>query len=208
MSTDELIKITENILTDISNNYILSDISGIFQNHLFGCLSILEFIDDGNAMVDNARIHIRENTVDLHESFDLSADFHLIGDKLGFWEGTKGLLTINFDEQYRTRWLSLFSLFQDLSSICGFVEDFEEKCYTLFLERLGKECPFVVFIEGGVIEPSIVPTEAGTVAVPAPTNPTKVRGNLNKTARRRRGATPIFKRKGFNKTRKNLKTHV
>jgi hypothetical protein len=200
MTRENFTHITKDLCTDISNKYLISDSSGIFQNHLFGCLSILEYIDDGNAMLDGTRIHLCENSIELKESFDLSSEFHLIGSKFGFWDGGEELSTY-LDDNYRAHWISLYSLFQDLSDACGLVEDFEEQCYNLLLEKLGKKSPFIIFIEGGTIESAVVATKTDVIESK---KISKVHSNLNRTARRRRGVTPIFKRKGFNKTRKNL----
>lgn len=198
--------LTQHILTEISNNILQSDSEYKFQNHLFGCLSILEYIDDGNGMIDNSKLHIKlkSDNSDISNisynllTIDLSNEFCLIGVKLGFWNDDDLILDLNSSmlEIYKNMWIDLFNFFENTDETCGFIEDFEELCYELYRERLGNDCPFVKCIEGNeiVVRPER-PIEHNLEV-------SQKSRKFNHTARRRRNLTPVFRRKGFNKTRK------
>ena len=206
------------ILTEISNNILQSDIEYKFQNHLFGCLSILEYIDEGNGMIDNYKLHIKFNSDNSDNSdnssisynlltIDISNEFCLIGVKLGFWNDDDLILDLNSPmlETYKNMWINLFKFFENTDETCGFIEDFEELCYELYRDRLGTDCPFVKCIEGNeiVIRPER-PECPQRPERPVEHNPevNQKSRKFNHTARRRRNLTPVFRRKGFNKTRK------
>ena len=226
ISTDNKFNgISEKILTEISGHFLQNDSSGLFQNHLFGCLSLLELLDDGSAMMDGIKIHIHDPSDNL-KSIDISNDFHLIGNVMGFWPDSIQPWEIPWKEEgkeaiekdlYPQLWRSLFSLINDsnnMNDTCGAIEDFEEKCYNLYVERLGNSCPFVECIEKGECQRSLEHLADASELESKSEPKTKSKNTVSEkemklphkfrhTARLKRAVTPIFKRKGFNKTYKN-----
>lgn len=203
------------ILNDISESDFLQSDSESFQNHLFGCLSILEILDEESGVFDTGRLHTMTSSGDIY-TYDCSENFDFIGNEFGFWEDSNNVKISNklIWAEYKKKWIQLFELIgkdgktnltnQDIS-LSEQIVLFEEKCYILCKKSIGSECPFVVCIEQGLSPPiqkeeKIYEKHDKTNASSEETSE-KI-NRRNKTMRLKRNVTPIFKRKGFNRTRK------
>ena len=194
----------DNILNEISGNSVFfckTEDEYTSQSHLFSCLSLLELLDDGSAIMDKNSIHWTDASEELH-TIDISCEFINLNTHFGFY---KHVFT-EFSENYKILWVELFKKVSECSiDISNQIELFEENCYSLFIERNRKDCAFVEIIKTGDV--TTLPTPApDPEQVPSvkPVIHSYSKKSGNKTLRRRRVLTPIFRRRGFNRTYKNV----
>jgi hypothetical protein len=172
------------LLEELSGNSVYLTVDA--QNHLFGCLSVLEAVDDCEEI-----------------EMDLSGEFARIGCEYGFIGAEGGAKDFTgFCENYRAIIGDLIEIVrQNAGKLGGSIEELEEGCYNFYLVTLGAGCPFVNAV--GMVEAEAeAETEAEAEAEVKPETGSK--RSHSKTLRRKRALTPIYRRKGYNKTLKSL----
>jgi hypothetical protein len=206
------------IINDVSENTVFFNLPkcASAQSHLFSCLSLMELLDDGTAITDDNLVHWMDASEELH-TIDISSEFTNLNEKFGFHKS----IFVDFSNNYKKLWQDLFGKVANYSiDISAQVENFEENFYELFLKRAGKDCPFVEIIETGAVttreetgddagtgnsECSTAVAAAAATAATAPPIEKPVAKRRNRTLRRRRVLTPIYRRKGFNRTYKDVR---
>ena len=175
-------ELNRKLFEEISGNSVYLTVEA--QNHLFGCLSVLEAIDD----CENIEI-------------DLSGEFPKIGCEYGFIDAEEGAKDFSeFHENYRAIIGDLIEIVrQNAGKLGNLIEELEEGCYNFYLVKLGDQCPFVKAVGMIEVEPEHPPEVA-----PETSAGTHSRRSNSKTLRRKRAITPIYRRKGYNKTLKSL----
>ena len=185
-------------LKDISSNSIYFCFAA--QNHVYGCLSLLEQIEDGEVILDISNnqdpVIVYKDMSDEFQIFHLQTSFHLIGNMFGFCDDISGTF-LGWNEEYRQNWIHIFHHFQDR------IESLETGFYNLFKSKflsdgLVGKCAFEAIVNGKEIT-----EEMKNVYLDS--NSSQVNSKQHRrdyTYRTRRVTTPMYRRRGFNKTRK------
>jgi hypothetical protein len=164
-----------------------------FQNHMYGCFSVLEMICENEIDISGLIIGKNEN------SFDLSGEFHLIGCEFGFYEGEKGKY-ISYSDEYKKEWLHIINLFysnKDLQRI----DELENNIF----KHISKLSYFSECLKEGELNSETV-KRGETLFIEHPVSVSAFRIKFNGHTRRvkgRRSITPIHKkRRNLNRTKK------
>jgi len=165
-----------------------------FQNHLYGCLSVLEMFAEGEGDISGERYLIAKDLSDNEIRFDLIADFGKAGCEFGFLTDARGVFD-GWSDKYRDAWHWAWRGIgwkRNLES----VDELEKR---LFAFVSGVELEFFqAAMATGELEAEMEKRALGLYEV-------KVRrGRHEGQTRRRRGVTPIQRRRRFKKTRRHV----
>jgi hypothetical protein len=128
-------------LTGLILNEFQSHAGLAFENHLYGCFTLLEQCLDGSGLV-----------------IDVSQTFHRIGADHGFLKNP--LCTYDASGTYRDAWIRVFA--QDISD--GFVDQLEDAVF----ESLGKSQFFSVAVDNGELTEALQLIATQIVEPPPP----------------------------------------
>jgi hypothetical protein len=171
-------------LTGLILNEFQSHAGLAFENHLYGCFTLLEQCLDGSGLV-----------------VDVSQSFHQIGADHGFFKNP--LCTYDASGTYRDAWIKVFA--QDISD--GFVDQLEDAVF----ESLGKSQFFSVAVDNGELTEALqliatqmisVPDLSGSSVIIHNTAILPVKKRLIKSRKGVRIGTPPKTKLRFDKTRK------
>jgi hypothetical protein len=182
-------------LNDLSSNQIYYTFSA--QNHTYGCLTLLEQIHDGEVILEvseNTPVIIYKDVSGEFNTLNLYTDFHMVGYLFGFQDDLSGTF-LGWSEEYRKNWLEIFNGFD------GPLESIELQFYNFYKSRFSGKSAFEAVVAGNEIT-----EEMKTVCQEAPSNrsiQSKEHRRREYTYRARRNTTPLYRRRGFNKTRKH-----
>lgn len=184
-------------LYDISNNHIYFTFAA--QNHIYGCLSLLEQIEDGDVILDisgqKEPVIIYKDISGEFQLFHFSDSFHMIGNLFGFCDEEYGIF-LGWDDNYKNSWINLILNHQNS------LENIEQAFFDFFISKFRNEnmigkCAFEAIVQGKNIT-----DDMKTVFLEDTTGNIQKHERREKTYRAKRNTTPLYRRRGFNKTRK------
>lgn len=165
------------------------------QNHVYGCLSLLEQIEEGEIILDCSQnpVIVYKDISGEFQTFSIYDNFHMIGTIFGFSDDLSGVF-LGWDEDYRKNWLAIFCKVHDS------LESIELAFYNFYKSKFSGKSVFEAVIAGKEIT-----EDMKTVFIE---NQVKINKNKERhreyTYRAKRNTTPLYRRRGFNKTRKHL----
>lgn len=200
------------------------------QNHIYGCLSLLEQIEEGDVILEDLSAEPVIVFKDLSGEFQtlgLNTHFGNIGTVFGF-TGDDHDAFLEWDEGNRNGWIDIFRYFseqQENNSKEQSVEDLEAWFYNFYKSHFdSKPCAFTAIMNGQEITDDMREIsslgkserqnqEGENKSDTAGTGTQKTTSNLfekseihhsrKRTYRARRNTTPLYRRRGFNNTRKS-----
>jgi hypothetical protein len=164
-----------------------------FQNHLYGCLSILEMFAEEEADISSEKILIARDASDNEIKFDLISDFGKCGCEFGFLTDVRGIFDA-WSDKYRAAWLWAWKEIGWKREI-ETVDEIERKLFEEISE-IGLEY-FQAAMASGELDQEMEKKALGLYEI-------KQRRRYEGQTRRRRGVTPIQRRRRFKKTRRHV----
>lgn len=164
-----------------------------FQNHLYGCLSVLEMFAEGEGDISGERFLVAKDLSDNEIRFDLITDFGRAGCEFGFLTDARGVFD-GWSDKYREAWHWAWRTIgwkRNLES----VDELEKRLFA-FVGEITLEF-FQAAMATGELEAEMEKRALGLYEV-------KVRKVHEGHTRRRRGVTPIQRRRRFKKTRRHV----
>lgn len=164
-----------------------------FQNHLYGCLSVLEMFAEGEADISGEKMLIAKDFSDNEIRFDLISDFGKAGCEFGFLTDARGVFD-GWSDKYREAWLWAWREIgwkRDLEM----VDELEKRLFA-HIGEVELEF-FQAAMSTGELDSEMEKRALGLYEV-------KQRKRYDGQTRRRRGITPIQRRRRFKKTRRHV----
>lgn len=164
-----------------------------FQNHLYGCLSVLEVFAEGEADISGDRgvLLIARDMSDVETRFDLIGDFSKAGCEFGFLTDTRGVFDA-WSDKYRGAWLWAWKEIGWKKNLER-VDEIERQLFVGISEQ-GLEF-FQAAMATGELDSEMEKRALGLYEI-------KQRKRYEGQTRRRRGVTPLQRRRRFKKTRR------
>lgn len=164
-----------------------------FQNHLYGCLSVLEMFAEGEGDISGERMLVAKDFSENEIRFDLITDFGKAGCEFGFLIDARGVFD-GWSDKYREAWLWAWREIGWKKSL-DLVDELEKR---LFAHVAEVELEFFqAAMATGELESEMEKRAIGLYEV-------KQRKKYDGQTRRRRGVTPIQRRRRFKKTRRHV----
>jgi hypothetical protein len=164
-----------------------------FQNHLYGCLSILEMFAEGEADISGERLLLAKDFSDNEVRFDLICDFGKAGCEFGFLTDARGVFD-GWSDKYREAWLWIW---RDIGwgKKLETVDEIEKRLFG-FIGDIELEF-FQAAMATGELETEMEKRALGLYEI-------KHRKRYEGQTRRRRAITPLQRRRRFKKTRRHV----
>jgi hypothetical protein len=166
-----------------------------FQNHLYGCLSVLEMFAEGEADISGeaGRVLVAKDFSENEVRFDLITDFGKAGCDFGFLTDARGVFD-GWSDKYREAWLWAWREIGWKRNL-ELVDELEKRLFE-FIGEVEMEF-FQAAMATGELEAEMEKRALGLYEV-------KQRKKYDGQTRRRRGVTPIQRRRRFKKTRRHV----
>lgn len=188
-------------LVDLSSNPIYFTFAA--QNHVYGCLSLLEQIEDGEIVLDCSDcpnpVIVYKDLSGEFQTFNIRDNFHMIGPFFGFSNDLSGTF-LGWSDNYRTQWIAVFRDFTDS------LEAIELGFYELYKSCFSGKSAFEAVVSGKDITEDMKSVFAEAPSLNEKSGRVESHRQRDSTYRARRNTTPLYRRRGFNKTRKQSGT--
>lgn len=168
-----------------------------FQNHLYGCFSVLEVLAEGGADL-SGNLYSSDEIV-----FDLSANFEQVGATFGFLLSSNCNINYssNYNSNYKTAWLWAWAEIGSKKKI---------ETVDLLESSLFSTISTFEYFKGALDDGSLpdeLEAKALTLEIKPVKNSIRVRfTGLTRRVKGRRSITPIQSRRSFKKTRRQTHT--
>jgi hypothetical protein len=164
-----------------------------FQNHLYGCLGVLEMFAEGEGDISGERFLVAKDYSDNEIRFDLISDFGKAGCEFGFLTDARGVFD-GWSDKYREAWLWAWREIGWKKNL-ETVDDLEKRLFA-HISEVELEF-FQAAMATGELEAEVEKRALGLYEI-------KQRKRYDGQTRRRRGITPIQRRRRFKKTRRHV----